>query len=223
MQKPHKKNPHIGHRERMRERFCASGFDNYRAHEVLETMLFNALPRVNTNEIAHKLLLDRDSIFDLLYAPADEHMAVSGIGKQSAQYIASLIPRMSEIIISHFRDRGELSIYDIAFLSDWFLRYKDSDTIGIIICDEENNFVEFRYLIPYLEDGEFDPYETGDMIAKNLSARRYYIISKCENKIINRDNLLILRDYTSRLNSFMSDAYGIEGFRPVSYIYKNQK
>ena len=47
---------HDGHRERMREKFRKNGFNGMAEHEILEVLLFYALPRVNTNEIAHMLI-----------------------------------------------------------------------------------------------------------------------------------------------------------------------
>ena len=49
-------NPHEGHRERMRERFRASGLDGFASHEILEFLLYHTHSRCDTNEIAHKLI-----------------------------------------------------------------------------------------------------------------------------------------------------------------------
>ena len=45
---------HEGHRERMRERVINSGIENMPPHEVLEFLLFYAIPRKDTNPIAHR-------------------------------------------------------------------------------------------------------------------------------------------------------------------------
>ena len=47
---------HDGHRERKREQFRQHGLDSFADHEVLELLLFYALPRRDTNPIAHELL-----------------------------------------------------------------------------------------------------------------------------------------------------------------------
>ena len=54
---PEKKNIHAGHRKNFKEAVIKrGGFDGMKEHEVLECMLYYALPRVDTNEIAHELI-----------------------------------------------------------------------------------------------------------------------------------------------------------------------
>ena len=47
---------HDGHREKMRRRFLQGGLDNFADHEALELLLFYAIPRRDTNPIAHALI-----------------------------------------------------------------------------------------------------------------------------------------------------------------------
>ena len=49
-------NVHAGHRNRLRKRFLEEGLDAFKPHEILELLLFYAIPRKDTNELAHKLL-----------------------------------------------------------------------------------------------------------------------------------------------------------------------
>ena len=47
---------HSGHRERMKQRFRETGFDGFSDVNALELLLFYAIPRQDTNPIAHALL-----------------------------------------------------------------------------------------------------------------------------------------------------------------------
>ena len=47
---------HDGHRQRKRERFLKQGADGLADHEVLELLLYYAIPRRDTNELAHRLI-----------------------------------------------------------------------------------------------------------------------------------------------------------------------
>ncbi len=47
---------HSGHRKRVRDRFLTEGLDNFPPHNVLELLLFYALPQRDTNELAHRLI-----------------------------------------------------------------------------------------------------------------------------------------------------------------------
>ncbi len=80
-------NIHGGHRERLRVRFLDTGFDGFQEHEILELILFYALPRVNTNEIAHQLIARFGSLNKVLDADVSELIMVKGISSSGALLI----------------------------------------------------------------------------------------------------------------------------------------
>jgi len=85
---------HDGHRERMRARFLKYGLDNFDDHNVLELLLFYALPRVDTNAIAHRLL-ERFGSLDGVFDAAEADLAgVPGMGPQAAALIR-LVPAIA--------------------------------------------------------------------------------------------------------------------------------
>ena len=55
-------NIHQGHREKMRQRFLKSGLEGFADHEALELLLYYAIPRQDTNPIAHALMERYDSL-----------------------------------------------------------------------------------------------------------------------------------------------------------------
>ena len=61
--------------------------DSLYEHELLEILLFNAYPRINTNPIAHALLNAFGSIAGVLNAEIDELCAVNGVGEGVAYYL----------------------------------------------------------------------------------------------------------------------------------------
>ena len=75
---------HKGHREKMRQRFLATGLDGFADHEALELLLYYALPRQDTNPIAHALMERYGSLAAVLSAPVEDLKKVSGIGESSA-------------------------------------------------------------------------------------------------------------------------------------------
>ena len=84
---------HDGHREKMKKRFLEGGLDHFADHEALELLLFYAIPRRDTNELAHRLI-DRYGSLDAVFsAPAEDLMRVDGIGEHAAALI-KLVPRM---------------------------------------------------------------------------------------------------------------------------------
>lgn len=83
---------HTGHRERIRERFREEGLDTFAPHEVLELILTFAIPRMDVNPLAHRLLEHFGSLPDVLEASEDALLEVDGIGPQSAMLLAMLLP-----------------------------------------------------------------------------------------------------------------------------------
>ncbi len=75
---------HAGHRERMFKKYSENGIDCFEDHEKLELLLFQVLPRVDTNEIAHMLINRFGSLIGVLNAKESELREIEGIGPSSA-------------------------------------------------------------------------------------------------------------------------------------------
>ena len=79
---------HKEHRERMRKRFLEEGLDHFSDIQVLEFLLFYAIPRQDTNPIAHALLERFGSFPQVMEAPVKELEKVPGIGPNAALLIS---------------------------------------------------------------------------------------------------------------------------------------
>lgn len=84
-------NIHTNHRERMRKRFQENGFDSFSEHEVLEYILFHAIPRKDVNPLAHRLIKHFGGLDRVLEANERELMQVEGIGPAAARLISMLL------------------------------------------------------------------------------------------------------------------------------------
>ena len=73
-----------GHRARLRARFLAGGPDAVAEHELIEMVLFLALPRRDTKPIARALLAQFGSYANVISAPLPELLAVEGLGEAGA-------------------------------------------------------------------------------------------------------------------------------------------
>jgi DNA repair protein RadC len=76
-----------GHRARMRQRLLKSGPDSLADHEMLEMILFIALPRRDTKPIARELLTRFRSFGGVIGAPETELRGVEGVGEAGAAAI----------------------------------------------------------------------------------------------------------------------------------------
>ncbi len=90
------RNPHEGHRERLREKFLKNGMDALNSHEILEFLLFYVHPRANTNEIAHELIHRFGSVKGVLDADYEELLQVPGVGHRAATLL-TFLPRLLSV------------------------------------------------------------------------------------------------------------------------------
>lgn len=84
---------HDGHRERLRARFAEHGLDSFNELNALELLLCYAIPRRDTNEIAHRLLDAFGSLSGVFQASMQELTSVPGIGENAATLIL-MVPQI---------------------------------------------------------------------------------------------------------------------------------
>jgi DNA repair protein RadC len=85
---------HAGHRERLWTRFLENGLDGFADHQVLELLLFHAVPRGDTNPIAHRLMQRFGNLSAVLEADPKDLARVEGVGAKVAAFLA-LIPQIT--------------------------------------------------------------------------------------------------------------------------------
>lgn len=84
---------HDGHRERLRERFLAEGIRGFSAVQALELLLTYAIPRKDTDDLAHVLLKRFGSLDQIFSASERELCEVPGVGKSTAALLL-LLPQL---------------------------------------------------------------------------------------------------------------------------------
>ena len=75
---------HDGHRQRCKQRFLRAGAEGFDDHQLLELLLFYAIPQKDTNPIAHALLDRFGSLSQVLDADVEELKKVPGISGHAA-------------------------------------------------------------------------------------------------------------------------------------------
>ncbi len=83
-------NLHANHRQRMKDKFLKFGFEPFNDHEILEMLLYYALPQIDTNEIAHELINKAGSFANVFSLPMSELMTVKGIKENAATFLKIL-------------------------------------------------------------------------------------------------------------------------------------
>jgi DNA repair protein RadC len=82
---------HKQHRKRHKERFLELCGADFQTHELVELLLFYAIPRKNTNGIAHELCERFGTIEKMAEASIDELKLVRGVGDNSAILIKLIL------------------------------------------------------------------------------------------------------------------------------------
>ena len=70
---------HNDHRQRVKARYRKEGLDGFEEIHVLELLLFYAIPRKDTNVLAHSLLERFGSLTAVLEAPVEELEKTPGL------------------------------------------------------------------------------------------------------------------------------------------------
>ena len=91
---------HEGHRKRMKAQFLENGFLQFNDHQKLELMLFYALPRGDTNELAHNLLKECGGKFHNVFdTPYRKLISIKGVSEHTASFL-KLFPEAASYYIS---------------------------------------------------------------------------------------------------------------------------
>ncbi len=105
-----KEAPHYhGHRERLRARFREAGPDALADYELLELILFRALPRRDVKPLAKALLEHFGSFAEVLAAPPARFAEVEGMGEVAATDFKIIEAAAQRLARSRVRDRPVLS------------------------------------------------------------------------------------------------------------------
>lgn len=136
-----KDNVHSGHRARVRKKFLLDGIDSFEVHEVLELLLFYAVPMKNTSVLAHNLLDSFGSISAIFDAPVDALMN-SGLTESQAVML-KLIPDVSRLYIDD-KHNNDSKIIDDDTLPDKILRKflgRENENVLLLLLDAKGKEV----------------------------------------------------------------------------------
>ena len=120
---------HDGHRQRLIQRFLEEDLDNFEPHNALELLLFYAIPRKDTNELAHVLMDTFGSLKGVFDAPYEELIKVTGIGPNTAALL-KLVPSLTR---TYYSSDARSVILDTSEKSgEYFLPYYIGQTEEVV-------------------------------------------------------------------------------------------
>ena len=127
---------HDGHRERLRERYKENGLKGFNDINALELLLFYALPRKDTNPLAHELLNWFGSLQAVFSASVEELKDVPGISDSSAILI-KLVPDICKLARITETSKGK-GITDSSLASGFLIprfMFEESEKVIMLSLD----------------------------------------------------------------------------------------
>jgi DNA repair protein RadC len=117
---------HEGHRQRLISRFLNEGLQGFDDHQVLELLLFFAIPRKDTNETAHQLIQSFGSISNIFEAEVEELEKINGIGRNAAVLIKLVLETSRRYRMDVFKAKHLIKTMDDAgnYATELFLGEK---------------------------------------------------------------------------------------------------
>lgn len=85
---------HEGHRQRVKTRYLIEGLDAFEDHQVLEMLLFFAVPMKDTNDLAHKMIREFGTLSALFEADPKDISKRCGVSENIA-ILVSLVPPLA--------------------------------------------------------------------------------------------------------------------------------
>lgn len=181
MEKETTKPAHSGHRGRMLEKLRTQELTEY---EYMEILLFNVLPRRNTNDIARRILSHFGSVEGVFNASMDDLCEVEGVGESLAAYlrcIGEFYARYSQSGNKEFEGLYTFERFS-AFMSKHYV-HKQTETLEIYFLDE-NGYIQHKE--KYAGDVDsvyFTPEQLAVLVARYQSAGVVFIHNHPGNSI----------------------------------------
>ncbi|MGI9415980.1 MAG: RadC family protein [Hyphomicrobiales bacterium] len=133
---------HLGHRDRLRQRFMTGGADALPDYELLELILFNAMPRRDVKPLA-KALIDRFGSFPEVISAAPERLKeVKGVGERTVTELKLVHAAALRLARGEIRNRPALSSWSA--LIDYCrsgMAFNEKEQFRILFLDRKNKIL----------------------------------------------------------------------------------
>lgn len=138
---------HEGHRARLKQRFADYGERVFDDHQLLELLLFFAVPQGDVNPLAHRLINHFGSFAAVLDASPEDLKKVKGVGEHSALFL-SMLPQVMRRY-QQSRTGAETAVTSIADAGEYLLPYffgARNETAYLLCLDAKGKVLSCRFL-----------------------------------------------------------------------------
>lgn len=135
--------PHFhGHRERLRERFRSAGADALSDYELLEMVLFRALPRRDVKPLAKSLIAKFGSFAEVIHAPETRLRETDGLGEAAITEIKLVAAAANRVARGKLRERMLLSSWaSVIEYCRTAMAFAEKEQFRILFLDKRNQLI----------------------------------------------------------------------------------
>jgi len=135
--------PHYyGHRERLRARFREAGSEAVSDYELLELVLFRAIPQRDVKPLAKELIAKFGSFAEVVAAPAKRLAEVKGIGDAAITELKIVHAAASRIARGHLKGRPVLSSWSTVLnYCRTAMAFADKEQFRVLFLDKRNQLI----------------------------------------------------------------------------------
>lgn len=135
--------PHYhGHRERLRDRFRDAGLDALSDYELLEMVLFRALPRRDVKPLAKNLITKFGSFAEVVHAPETRLREITGLGDAAITEIKLIAATASRVARGQMKQRTVLSSWSgVIEYCRAAMAFADKEQFRILFLDKRNQLI----------------------------------------------------------------------------------
>jgi DNA repair protein RadC len=140
---PAEKPPHYhGHRERLRERFLEGGSAAVTDYELLELVLFRALPRRDVKPLAKDLIARFGSFAEVVSAPPERLAEISGLGEAAITELKIVEAAAHRFARGQVRNRPVLSSWsNVLDYCRTAMAFADKEQLRVLFLDKRNRLI----------------------------------------------------------------------------------
>jgi DNA repair protein RadC len=135
--------PHYhGHRQRLRDRFREAGQDALSDYELLELLLFRALPRRDVKPLAKSLLEKFGSFAEVISAPESRLAEVKGLGEAGIAELKIVQAAASRLLRGAVKKRRVLSSWSsVLDYCRSAQAFSDREQFRVLFLDKRNQLI----------------------------------------------------------------------------------
>ncbi len=135
--------PHYhGHRERLRTRFREAGADAVSDYELLELVLFRAIPQRDVKPLAKELIAKFGSFGEVVAAPSNRLAETKGMGEAAITELKIVHAAASRLARGQMRKRTALSSWSsVIDYCRTAMAYEDKEQFRLLFLDKRNQLI----------------------------------------------------------------------------------